>query len=129
MRRSRSPESTFRRELFERSEFSRHHIRGVGGGTWKRRESFSSLLWKAADGRKWFWALLGNGSKSLSSKAAGREKPEAYGKYVEGFDQRERSWRTFGIIPLAETKVSRLWGDTPHLKTKAVGFHLYGKDG
>ena len=32
-RRSQSPESTFRRELFERSEFSRHLIRGGGGGT------------------------------------------------------------------------------------------------
>ncbi len=33
MRRRRSPESTFRRELFERSEFSRHLIRDGGGGT------------------------------------------------------------------------------------------------
>jgi len=33
-------------------------IRGVGGGTWKRMVSFSTILWKAADGRKWFWSLL-----------------------------------------------------------------------
>jgi len=46
-RRSRSPESTSRRGLSERSEFPSHLIRGEGGGT--RR---------AAHGQKWFWALL-----------------------------------------------------------------------
>ena len=46
-RRSRSPESTFRRGLFERSEFLSHLIRDGGGGT--RR---------AAHGQKWFWFLL-----------------------------------------------------------------------
>jgi hypothetical protein len=44
MRRSRNPESTSWRELFERSEFSRHFIRGVGEGTWKRMGSFSAIL-------------------------------------------------------------------------------------
>ena len=66
MRRSWSPESTSRRELFESfdraqdrlREFSRHLIRGVGGGTRKRMGSFFTILWRATDGRKWFWFLL-----------------------------------------------------------------------
>ncbi len=33
--------------------------------------------------------------KKFASKAAGREKAEAYRPYVEAFEQRERCWRGF----------------------------------
>ena len=47
VRRSRSPESTSRRRLFEHSEFLSHLIRDGGGG-----------IRRTAHGRKWFWFLL-----------------------------------------------------------------------
>jgi len=87
-RRRWRPESTFRRGLFEQSEFPRHLIRGGGGGT--PESLLLRRLGGAAHGRKWFWFLKGL-FKKFPSKAARREKPEAYGEYVEGFEQGERS--------------------------------------
>ncbi len=69
------------------SEFSRHLIRGVGGGTRKRMESFFTILWRGADGRKWFWALLPKQKACPESVEGGlvvRERnPATY--FEEGF--------------------------------------------
>jgi len=60
-----------------------------------------------------FGSFLETVQKASSSKAAGREKAEAYDKYVEAFEQRERRWRTFSTVSFAETKGPRRRGRNP----------------
>ena len=62
--RSQNTELTFRRGLFERSEFPRHLIRGGGGGI--PENLLLSRLVGAGHRQEWFWSLLRNKKPALS---------------------------------------------------------------
>jgi len=62
-------------------EFSRHLIRGVGGGTRKRMAGFFAILWRDADRRKWFWVLLPK-QKDLVGGGETPQLPETPNKFT-----------------------------------------------